>query len=151
MSKIVTLKITVKDSHSPDAREYEETRRIDHGRLDLSGELQLVYDAMKIMKQYPMVEQPSLPGLGTTPQPKHKKIRKPRNKFGQPNIWESSDGRITPVRELHPPHARNIILDMHRQAVEANALHITQWCRDNYPQYDGILEQAKNDGRGGGA
>lgn len=150
MSKIVTLKITVKDSHRPDSREYEETREFTMDKLDLSAELALVYKATQLLGPGVPVQQ-ALPGLGTTPPVKHKKVRKPRNKHGSPHTWESQDGRITPVRELHPPHARNIILDMHRQAVEANALHITQWCRSTYPQYDGILEQAKLDGRGGGA
>jgi len=62
--------------------------------------------------------------------------------YGDPLFWESSDGRRTFVPEVHP---KNIIHGLHKLAVKENALDITGWCRDRYPQYDGLLRKASEE------
>jgi hypothetical protein len=140
VSKIITLKIEVKDSHSPECREYVETRRFDD--MGLSEELQLTYKAMQVLGPKPVAQE--LPLFGG------KLERAPRNRHGDPLFWESSDGRRTLISDIHPKHARNIVHGLHKQALKSNVLDLPAWCRREYPQYDGLLRKASEEVRGDG-
>lgn len=128
MSKIIMLKLVIRDSHNPDERVYEETSRFDN--LNLNDELQLVYQATRLLEG----------GVSLKPPPPMPKP--PRNRHGDPHTWESRDGRRTAVSALAKPHAKNILQFIHQCAVEEHAIDVEQWCLENYPQYPEVRRRA---------
>lgn len=131
MSKIVTIKIVVRDSHNPDERTYEETRRFD--KLTLVEEFQLVNGTMGLLGPKPAEPTDTPPVEHPAP---------PRNRHGDPHHWMSKDGRCTAIAALAKPHAQNILHYIHQCAVDAHAADVEQWCLENYPQYGGVRRRA---------
>lgn len=150
MSKIVTVKIIVRDERSPEGRVYERTVNLDNVELalrdlhTLNGEFRFANQVMSTLPSGPVTVTHAVPVTAPAPATRDPALDLARNpnKGGHPQYWKSSDGRTNLVVALSHEHAVNIVRSLHRRAVAAKALNVEEWCLENYPQYEGLRRRA---------